>query len=156
LPSQQKAFQQVAYRAGLPDSARPIINTVGERAQHIGAVRIGISGWSYKSRRGVFYPEGLPQKKEPWLASRAFPTIEINGSFYSLQLPQSYAEWLDATPDDLVFAVKGSRFIRKAPRDVFVYFDNDAKVRAPFDAQGLIHRVCHALRKSRDAAEPVE
>jgi uncharacterized protein YecE (DUF72 family) len=33
---------------------------------------------------------------------------------------------------------------RKA-RDVFVYFDNDAKVRAPFDAQGLMKRVSKLL-----------
>jgi uncharacterized protein YecE (DUF72 family) len=31
-------------------------------------------------------------------------------------------------------------------RDVFVYFDNDVKVRAPFDAQQLAARVDKVLR----------
>ncbi|HEY9026635.1 MAG TPA: DUF72 domain-containing protein, partial [Burkholderiaceae bacterium] len=56
-----------------------------------GAVRIGISGWRYAPWRGVFYPRGLPQKRELEYASRQLPTIEINGSFYSLQTPQRYA-----------------------------------------------------------------
>jgi uncharacterized protein YecE (DUF72 family) len=39
------------------------------------------------------------------------PSVEINGSFYSLQRPSLYAQWHDETPDDFLFAVKGSRFI---------------------------------------------
>jgi uncharacterized protein YecE (DUF72 family) len=74
-------------------------------------VRIGISGWRYGPWRGVFYPEGLPQKKELEFASRMMRTVEINGSFYSLQRPSSYLCWYDDTPDDFVFAVKGGRFI---------------------------------------------
>jgi uncharacterized protein YecE (DUF72 family) len=35
------------------------------------------------------------------------------------------------------------------PRDVFIYFDNDAKVRAPFDAQGLMARVSEILRPAQ-------
>jgi uncharacterized protein YecE (DUF72 family) len=76
-----------------------------------GAVRIGISGWRYAPWRGVFYPEGLPQRAELEHASRAVSTIEINGSFYSLQRPESYRAWYAQTPDDFVFAVKGGRFI---------------------------------------------
>lgn len=74
-------------------------------------IRIGISGWTYIPWRGVFYPEDLPQKRELEYASRQVNSIEINGSFYSLQLPSSYAKWYDATPDGFVFSVKGSRFI---------------------------------------------
>lgn len=73
--------------------------------------RIGISGWVYPPWRGVFYPKGLAQKRELEYAARTFNSIEINGSFYSLQRPQSYQAWHDATPDDFVFAVKGGRFI---------------------------------------------
>lgn len=73
--------------------------------------RIGISGWRYSPWRGVFYPKDLVQRDELAFASRAFPTIEINGSFYSLQRPQSYRQWHDATPRGFVFAVKGPRFI---------------------------------------------
>jgi uncharacterized protein YecE (DUF72 family) len=76
-----------------------------------GRIRIGISGWRYPPWRGVFYPKGLPQKEELAYASRQFPTIEINGTFYSLQRPERFASWYSATPEDFVFAVKGGRFI---------------------------------------------
>lgn len=74
-------------------------------------VRVGISGWRYAPWRGRFYPKDLPQKRELEYASRQVSTIEINGSFYSLQSPASYQAWHDQTPDDFVFAVKGGRFI---------------------------------------------
>jgi len=74
-------------------------------------VRIGISGWRYPGWRGDFYPKGLPQRGELAYASRRLSTIEINGSFYSLQRPSSYLTWRAETPDDHVFAVKGGRFI---------------------------------------------
>jgi uncharacterized protein YecE (DUF72 family) len=74
-------------------------------------VRIGISGWRYGRWRGVFYPRGLAQHRELAFASRMFPTIEINGSHYSLQRPETYQAWHDETPDDFVFAVKGPRYI---------------------------------------------
>jgi uncharacterized protein YecE (DUF72 family) len=76
-----------------------------------GNVRIGISGWTYGPWRGRFYPEDLPQKRELAYAAATFPTIEINGTFYSLQRPDSFAQWAEQTPDDFVFAVKGSRYI---------------------------------------------
>jgi uncharacterized protein YecE (DUF72 family) len=74
-------------------------------------IRIGISGWRYAPWRGAFYPKDLPQKDELRYAASMFPSIEINGSFYSLQRPESYARWYEHTPDDFVFAVKGGRFI---------------------------------------------
>lgn len=76
-----------------------------------GEVRIGISGWRYKGWRGVFYPKGLPQRRELQYAASLFGSVEINGTFYSLQRPASFARWAEATPDDFVFAVKGSRYI---------------------------------------------
>jgi uncharacterized protein YecE (DUF72 family) len=75
------------------------------------SIRIGISGWRYEPWRKVFYPGDLAQHRELEFASRAFPTIEINGSFYSLQLPSSYRAWREATPDRFVFSVKGPRYI---------------------------------------------
>jgi len=80
------------------------------------AIRIGISGWRYEGWRGVFYPEGLAQRRELEYASRAFRSIEINGTFYSLQRPEHFQEWYDATPPDFTFAVKGSRFISHMKR----------------------------------------
>ena len=74
-------------------------------------VRIGISGWNYAGWRGVFYPKGLPHRRELEFASRAFNSIEINGSFYSLQLPTSYRRWHEETPENFLFSVKGARFI---------------------------------------------
>ena len=76
-----------------------------------GRVRIGISGWRYPRWRGSFYPAGLAQRRELEYASRCFSSIELNGSFYSLQHPDSFRRWHDETPDDFVFAVKGSRYI---------------------------------------------
>ena len=74
-------------------------------------VRIGISGWRYEPWRGVFYPQDLAQRDELAFASRAFSTIEINGSFYSLQRPEYYRRWHDETPPGFVFSVKGPRYV---------------------------------------------
>ncbi|MDB4949016.1 MAG: hypothetical protein JWM27_1665 [Gemmatimonadetes bacterium] len=74
-------------------------------------IRIGISGWRYPGWRGTFYPKGLPQRRELEYVGSMLSTVEINGSFYSLQRPSSYLRWREATPPDFVFAVKGSRFI---------------------------------------------
>ncbi|WP_353355179.1 DUF72 domain-containing protein [Intrasporangium sp. DVR] len=72
---------------------------------------VGVSGWRYPRWRGDFYPKGLRQKDELAYAADRMSSVEINGSFYSLQRPSSYAAWRDATPEDFVFAVKGGRFI---------------------------------------------
>lgn len=76
-----------------------------------GRVRIGISGWRYAPWRGVFYPQGLQQRRELEYAAGCFPSVEINGTFYSLQRPESFRQWHDETPDDFVFAVKASRYL---------------------------------------------
>jgi uncharacterized protein YecE (DUF72 family) len=74
-------------------------------------VLVGTSGWRYRGWRGDFYPRGLRQRDELTYLSRALTSVEVNGSFYSLQRPTSYAAWAAQTPDDFVFAVKGGRFI---------------------------------------------
>jgi uncharacterized protein YecE (DUF72 family) len=74
-------------------------------------VRIGISGWTYKPWRGEFYPKDLPQKKDLSYAASVFRSIEINGTFYSMQRWESFAYWADPTPADFVFAVKGPRYL---------------------------------------------
>jgi uncharacterized protein YecE (DUF72 family) len=85
-----------------------------------GRVRIGISGWRYAPWRGTFYPKNWPHRRELEYASRQLRTIEINGSFYSLQSAASWKRWAAETPDDFVFSVKGGRFIThiKRLRDV--------------------------------------
>jgi uncharacterized protein YecE (DUF72 family) len=86
----------------------------------VAEVRVGISGWRYPPWRKIFYPEGLAQTRELEFAAKHFPSVEINGSFYSLQKPEYYANWYDQTPPGFVFAVKGGRFIThmKKLRDV--------------------------------------
>ena len=79
-------------------------------------MRVGVSGWTYPPWRGDFYPKGLPQRDELAYAASRLTSIEINGSFYALQKPESYRKWRDQTPDDFVFAVKGSRFISHMKR----------------------------------------
>ncbi len=79
-------------------------------------MHVGISGWTYPPWRGVFFPRGLPQKRELEFAARQVNSIEINGSFYSLQRPTSYRAWYEATPPGFVFAVKGGRFITHLKR----------------------------------------
>ena len=76
-----------------------------------GTIRVGISGWNYGGWRGTFYPRGLRHPDELSYAGRQVDTIEINGTHYSLQLPESFARWHDETPEGFIFAVKGSRYI---------------------------------------------
>src|SRR5437660_9522559 len=93
----------------VPTAAQKRIQT-GSRVAKT-SIRIGISGWRYVGWRGKFYPKDLAQRRELEFASRAFNSIEINGSFYSLQLPSSYERWRRETPAGFLFAVKGPRFI---------------------------------------------
>jgi len=79
-------------------------------------VRIGISGWSYRPWKNVFYPAGLPADDELDFASRQFNTIELNASFYRLQTPASYRDWRRRTPKGFVFAVKAPRFLTHVKR----------------------------------------
>lgn len=96
-------------------------------------VRIGISGWRYAPWRGKFYPESLRQKDELAYVASKFSTVEINGTFYSLQRPESFAAWHDAVPDDFVFAVKGARYITH-----MLKLNNVEQPLANFFAQGVL------------------
>jgi uncharacterized protein YecE (DUF72 family) len=73
-------------------------------------IRVGIGGWVYEPWRGVFYPKGLPHARELAYASRQLSTIEINGTFYGTQKPESFRRWTADTPDDFVFSLKGPRY----------------------------------------------
>ncbi len=74
-------------------------------------IRIGIGGWTFPPwRGGVFYPEGLAQKRELEHAGRVLTALEINATFHGTQKPASFANWAAAVPDGFVFAVKASRF----------------------------------------------
>ncbi|QEO15234.1 DUF72 domain-containing protein [Agromyces intestinalis] len=95
--------------------------------------RVGISGWVYPNWRGTFYPAGLRQRDELEYAASRLTSIEVNGSFYSLQKPANWARWRDAAPDDFVFAVKGPRFVTHIKR-----LDDVAAPLANFFASGLL------------------
>ncbi|MEN5082167.1 DUF72 domain-containing protein [Bosea sp. TWI1241] len=75
-----------------------------------GTIRIGIGGWVFEPWRGSFYPAGLPQKRELEHAASQLSSIEINGTYYGAQKPESFARWREETPEDFVFALKGSRY----------------------------------------------
>jgi uncharacterized protein YecE (DUF72 family) len=75
-----------------------------------GNIRVGIGGWTYEPWRGVFYPDGLPQKRELEYASRQLSSIEINGTYYSSFKPASWIKWREETPPGFVFSVKASRY----------------------------------------------
>ena len=73
-------------------------------------IRVGVGGWVFPPWRGEFYPKGLAQARELEYASRKLTTIEINGTFYSTQKPESFRKWAAETPDDFVFSLKGPRY----------------------------------------------
>lgn len=98
-----------------------------------GAIRIGISGWRYPGWRGEFYPDGLPQRAEMEYACSRFPTVEINGTFYSLQRRAYFEAWRGAVASDFVFAVKGSRFITHMKQ-----LNEPRQALANFFGQGLL------------------
>src|SRR5436190_20792863 len=81
-----------------------------------GSVRVGTSGWIYRSWRGPFYPQKLPQRL--WLEhyTERFDTAEINATFYRLPTQAAVARWREMTPGDFVFAWKASRFITHMKR----------------------------------------
>ena len=75
-----------------------------------GRIRIGVGGWTYEPWRGPFYPDSLTQKRELEYASRKLTSIEINGTFYGAQKPESFAKWRDETPEGFVFSLKAPRY----------------------------------------------
>ncbi len=96
-------------------------------------VRIGISGWNYAPWRGVFYPKGLKHSRELAFAGGIFSSVEVNGTFYSLQRPSSFRRWYADTPPGFVFALKGSRYITHMLR-----LRNAEQALANFFASGLL------------------
>ncbi len=100
-----------------------------------GRIRVGISGWTYAPWRGVFYPEKWPAKRELEYASRTLDgSLEINGTFYRMQLLPSYRSWYEQTPDDFQFSLKGGRYITHILR-----LDNAELPLANFFASGMLY-----------------
>jgi uncharacterized protein YecE (DUF72 family) len=81
----------------------------GKNAQK-GNIYIGVGGWTFEPWRGVFYPEKLAHAKELPYAASKLTSIEINGTYYGSQKPESFRKWASQVPDGFVFSVKGPRF----------------------------------------------
>lgn len=115
------------------------------------SIYAGIGGWTFEPWRGVFYPEGLAQKRELEFASRALTSIEINGTYYSTFKPDSWMKWRDETPDGFVFSVKASRYCtnRKVLSDGKESFDRflDQGLTALGDKLGPINWQFMATKK---------
>ena len=79
-------------------------------ASKSGKIHIGVGGWTFPPWRGVFYPERLTQAKELGYAASKLTSIEINGTYYGSQKPESFRKWRSEVPDGFVFSVKGPRF----------------------------------------------
>ncbi len=75
-----------------------------------GKIHIGVGGWTFPPWRGVFYPPKLTQAKELSYAASKLTSIEINGTYYGSQKPESFRKWRSEVPDGFVFSVKGPRF----------------------------------------------
>ncbi|MBB5865259.1 DUF72 domain-containing protein [Xanthomonas sp. 3058] len=78
-------------------------------------IHVGIGGWVYAPwRAGMFYPQGLVQRRELAYASRHVTAIEINGTYYGAQKPTTYAKWRDEVPPGFVFSAKAPRRITQS------------------------------------------
>lgn len=75
-----------------------------------GRIRCGIGGWIYEPWRGTFYPDGLPKTKELAYAAEHLTSIEVNGTFYRSQKPETFRKWASEVPDGFVFSLKGPRY----------------------------------------------
>lgn len=73
-------------------------------------IRIGVGGWTFAPWRQTFYPEGLRQKDELSHMASRLSAVEVNGTFYRTQTPETFRNWHDATPEGFVFALKAPRY----------------------------------------------
>lgn len=76
-----------------------------------GKIYIGTSGWSYKHWAGTFYPEDIKADKQFAYYQDYFDTVELNNSFCHLPDRTTFRKWKEATPENFIFSVKGSRYI---------------------------------------------
>ena len=108
--STTKAKTPAKAKANVEPVARAPARSPAKSAGKAGTIRIGIGGWTFAPWRGVFYPEKLTQAKELSYAASKLTSIEINGTFYGSQKPESFRKWASEVPDDFVFSLKGPRF----------------------------------------------
>ncbi|MDQ0320401.1 uncharacterized protein YecE (DUF72 family) [Pararhizobium capsulatum DSM 1112] len=75
-----------------------------------GTIRTGIGGWTFDPWEGTFYPEKLSKKRQLEYASQQLKVIEVNGTYYGSQKPETFAKWASEVPDGFLFSLKASRF----------------------------------------------
>ncbi|KSV69710.1 hypothetical protein N185_27100 [Sinorhizobium sp. GW3] len=76
-----------------------------------GKIRVGIGGWTFEPWEGTFYPDTLAKKRQLEYAGKQLRAIEVNGTYYSSQKPETFAKWASEVPDDFIFSLKASRFV---------------------------------------------
>jgi len=79
-------------------------------------VRLGTSGWSYKSWVGVFYPEGTAPANYLRRYAEHFDTVEVDSTFYRTPTARMVDGWAAATPPGFVFAAKVPQVITHEKR----------------------------------------
>ena len=76
-----------------------------------GRIRVGVGGWTFEPwRNGVFFPEGLPHKRELSYLAAELTVTEVNGTYYRTQSAATFAKWAAETPDGFVFSIKALRY----------------------------------------------
>lgn len=76
-----------------------------------GKIRVGIGGWTFEPWEGTFYPDSLSKKRQLEFAGKELRAIEVNGTYYSSQKPETFARWAAEVPDEFIFSLKASRFV---------------------------------------------
>lgn len=114
-----KAVKTAAARSTTKQATAPAAPGAGARrapaaapraAGDAGHVYLGVGGWTFPPWRGVFYPDKLPHAQELAYAATKLSSIEINGTYYGSQKPESFRKWASEVPDGFKFSVKGPRF----------------------------------------------
>jgi uncharacterized protein YecE (DUF72 family) len=86
---------------------------------------VGVSGFSYASWKGAFYPEGTKPENMLEAYSRKLNSVEINSSFYHMPTQSTTSKWAICVQGDFRFSFKANRRIThiKKLRDVAVDTD---------------------------------
>ncbi|HET8586370.1 MAG TPA: DUF72 domain-containing protein, partial [Candidatus Limnocylindria bacterium] len=109
-----------------PESAARLAEPIEDAARHplavAGAsVRIGTASWTdpTMTRPGVFYPTGADTAEERlrYYAS-LFPVVEVDATYYALPTRQMGELWLERTPADFTFDIKGHALMTGQPSEV--------------------------------------
>lgn len=84
-------------------------------------VRVGTSSWTDPTMTAgnVFYPSGVDSAEErlQYYASQ-FPVVEVDATYYALPARRTAELWVERTPPDFVFDIKGHALLTGQPTDV--------------------------------------